>query len=274
MSDCKLIDAIRGLDIPAPRKAALALIIHAQSRCLAAVIRLLTLRALAMSTAATSLKYKVFAAPGRLRVLFLKLQSKRSQEHDGDRAESEGYDMPDPKAMTKSEAAVAEAGDYLRSCGIQLPRFKLSPATGRLLGGSHTETDRPYRVCIGRFLTPFIRRWFAMHELGHLLWAEHRPLRNKGFRRHFGEPLPEDYDSQHVKHAWKTVCVGPLSRFPGLHRPRGQPAWYGALAGGEERFCELIALMYANCGGFDGRPPADLEGLWDCCWKHGLSRMT
>jgi hypothetical protein len=41
----------------------------------------------------------------------------------------------------------------------------------------------------------------------------------------------------------------------------------------EERFCELIGLMYAN-GNFSKDPPADLVELWDTCWSAGLVRMT
>ena len=44
-------------------------------------------------------------------------------------------------------------------------------------------------------------------------------------------------------------------------------------AGGEERFCELIALMHAH-GGFARQPPRDLDGLWRICWDEGLARMA
>jgi hypothetical protein len=175
--------------------------------------------------------------------------------------------------MSKSEAAVAAAADYVRAQGIFLPRFALSAVTGRFMGGARTTVDKPYRLRIGTYPTSFLRRWFAMHELGHLLWAEHAPLRSRVFRRCFGEPLPRDYDDMPGRHSWKTVVAGPLSRFPGPHRPKGEPSWYGAIAGGEERFCELIALMYANYYGFDAQPPPDLAELWNACSRYGLSRM-
>lgn len=110
-------------------------------------------------------------------------------------------------------------------------------------------------------------------ELGHLLWHLHRPLRWKRFREAFGEPRPRDYDSLAREEGWKTAVSWKLSTLSGPHRPKGQPSWYGARAGGEECFCELIGLMYAN-GDFAKAPPADLADLWNCCWNHGLARMT
>ena len=174
--------------------------------------------------------------------------------------------------------AVRQAASYLRSCGIRLPRFKLTTEWASLMsvGGSHVHwSGRSYQLNMGRYPTAFLRHWFAMHELGHLLWLRHHPLRRRGFRAAFGDPLPPDYDSLHRSESWKTPLALQfyLPRCPGPHRPAGEPSWYGARAGGEERFCELIGLMWAH-GNFSEPPPADLSGLWDRCWEHGLSRMT
>jgi hypothetical protein len=178
----------------------------------------------------------------------------------------------------KAREAVRCAASYLRSCGIRLPRFRLTTEWASLMsvGGSHVHwSGRSYHLNMGRYPTTFLRHWFAMHELGHLLWLRHDPLRRKGFRTAFGDPLPPDYDSLHRRESWKTPLALQLylPRRPGPHRPAGEPSWYGARAGGEERFCELIGLMYAH-GDFSKEPPDDLADLWDCCWEHGLSRMT
>ena len=174
--------------------------------------------------------------------------------------------------------AVRRAASYLRSRGIRVPRFRLTTEWDwkHPLGGSFVILDgRVRQLNMGRYPTEFLRRWFAMHELGHLLWAAHQPLRRKRFRSAFGEPLPPDYDCIHGREAWKTTLALNLNLplRPGHHRPEGEPSWYGARAGGEERFCELIGLMWAQ-GDFSDSPPADLEDLWDCCWTHGLARMT
>jgi hypothetical protein len=181
--------------------------------------------------------------------------------------------------MTKSEKsklAVEKAAAYLLSCGIRLPPFKLTtepPERGHYGGSFVDGHGGKLRLNIGWYPVAFARNWFAMHELGHLLWNEHHPLRWKRFRAEFGEPQPEDYEDFAAKEAWKTMLAGRLNWRPGIHRPKGEPSWYGARAGGEERFCELLGLMWAH-GNFDVSPPKDLTALWDCCWKHGLSRMT
>jgi hypothetical protein len=170
-----------------------------------------------------------------------------------------------------SLAALDDAVRYLRACGIRLPKFGRKPGTA-MVGGSAVEYA-PLRLTMGNYPTAFTRNWFAMHELGHLLCAEHRPLRRKRFRLLFGEPFPPDYDAIHKRDSWKTAATHQLSWLPGRHRPKGQPSHYGRNAGGEERFCELIALMYAN-GDFSMAPPPDLEELWAVCWNDGLARMT
>lgn len=171
----------------------------------------------------------------------------------------------------KGRAAVAEAADYLRYCGIRLPRFRVTtePPKGRLKwGGSFVDgSGRSLRLHIGHYPTPFLRNWFAMHELGHVLWDLHRPHRWKRFRAEFGEPQPDNYESIHKWESAKTAAT------LGKVRPHGEPSHYGANAGGEERFCELLGLMWA-CGDFTEFPPEDLTDLWDTCWEHGLSRMT
>ena len=177
---------------------------------------------------------------------------------------------------TKSRNAVLDAVDYLESCGIRIPGFHLTahPPDRWPIGGSYQGMeDGELILNMGRYPTAFLRNWFAMHELGHILWAAHRPLRWKRFREEFGEPRPQNYEEIHSKDSWKTAGSFRLSWLPGLNRPKGQPSFYGARAGGEERFCELIGLMYAH-GNFSKSPPSDLAELWECCWEHGLSRMT
>jgi hypothetical protein len=161
----------------------------------------------------------------------------------------------------KATEAVRCAAAYLRSCGIRVPRFRLTTKWNSLVGGSHILSDgRSHQLNMGRYPATFLRNWFAMHELGHLLWLHHRPLRRKGFRAAFGEAPPPDYDSLHRSESWKTPSTLQLSWLAGPHRPAGEPSWYGARAGGEERFCELIGLMYAH-GDFSEEPPADLADL-------------
>jgi len=171
-------------------------------------------------------------------------------------------------------AAVERAIGYLTSCGISLPEFKLQQATDKRVGGSCVEYD-PLRLTMGNYPNTFLRNWFAMHEVGHLLWAKHRPLRSKPFRRQFGDPAPDlpVYEAIHKRDSWRTATTMKLSWWSGPHRPSGQPSHYGANAGGEERFCELIALMYAH-GDFSTPPPPDLAKMWDVCWCDGLALMA
>lgn len=175
-----------------------------------------------------------------------------------------------PKQACLGRETVKEAAAYLRSCGIRLPKFRITteaPERQRF-GGSFVDGNRgKLRLNVGSYPTAFLRAWFAMHELGHVLWAAHQPLRWKRFRGEFGAPRPEDYDGIHKQESWKTAAAG------GRLRPTGEPSYYGAMGGGEERFCELIALMYAR-GGFDREPPSDLADRWNLCWEAGLSRMT
>lgn len=167
---------------------------------------------------------------------------------------------------SKAREALEEADAYLRSCGIRLPKYQVTTTDG--IGGSFVErAGSRIRLNMGHYPSLFMRRWFAMHELGHVLWILHRPLRRKHFHRLFGDPAPDNYDEVHRQEAWKTA----LSR--GLFRPHGEPSCYGARAGGEERFCELLSLMFAT-GDFSKEPPDDLGDLWNTCWNHGLSRMT
>jgi hypothetical protein len=171
---------------------------------------------------------------------------------------------------TEARSAVTEASAYLRSCGIRLPQYRVTTkrSKGRVpFGGSYvTDHGGTLLLNMGCYPTLFLRRWFAMHELGHVLWHLNRPLRWKDFRKEFGQPAPKDYNEVHQREAWKTA----LSR--GMIRPAGEPSFYGARAGGEERFCELIGLMFATRD-FSLDPPDDLADLWNTCWNHGLSRM-
>jgi len=180
-------------------------------------------------------------------------------------------------AQTKILAtdAVEHAVHYLRSCGIHVPKFNLTTDWHPWKpGNSYVLTERKnVSLNMGRYRGTFLRNWFAMHELGHVLWDHHRPDRSKPFRAEFGEQRPEDYLQIHARESWKTVMSHLASWNSGLPRPPGEPSWYGAKGGGDERFCELIALMYAH-GDFSKDPPPDLSGLWEVCWKYGLSRMT
>lgn len=171
-----------------------------------------------------------------------------------------------------SRTAIHQAIRYLKSCGIRLPDYKQT-FSDKLVGGAEVSYE-PLQLTMGNYPTTFTRNWFAMHEIGHLLWAEHQPLRHKAFRKHFGDPTPEwdEYEKIYKRDSWKTAATHQLSWRPGPHRPSGQPSHYGANAGGEERFCELIGLIYAN-GDFSKDPPVDLEELWDACWSDGLARM-
>lgn len=173
-----------------------------------------------------------------------------------------------------SLAAADQVALYLTTCGIRLPEFERSVSDQRV-GGSEVNYD-PLRLTLGNYPNAFIRNWFAMHEIGHLLWAEHKPLRNKTFRKYFGDPQPEpweEYEKIYKLYSWQTAVTMKLSWWAGPHRPVGQPSHYGAQGGGQERFCELIGLMYAH-GDFSKDPPLDLEELWDVCWNEGLSRMV
>ncbi|MCW1886693.1 hypothetical protein OKA04_18285 [Luteolibacter flavescens] len=173
----------------------------------------------------------------------------------------------------KARDAVRRAVSYLRQCGIRVPRFVLTTSWSRSVGGAEVAFDgRISRMNMGRYPSDFLRDWLAMHELGHVLWNEHRPLRWKRFREAFGTPAPDNYDELYRSESWKTAATHRLSWLPGIHRPHGEPSWYGARAGGEERFCELLGLLYAN-EDFAEEPPADLADLWEVCWDHGLCRM-
>ena len=177
-------------------------------------------------------------------------------------------------ARRKATDAVRRAVAALRSCGIRVPRFTLTTEWPSLIGGSWVDAgSRPLHLNMGCYPVHFMREWFAMHELGHVLWACHRPLRRKAFRAAFGQATPRDYHEIHRREAWKTASTLRLSWWPGPHRPAGQPSHYGMTAGGEERFCELIALMHAH-GGFAQQPPGDLDDLWRICWSDGLARMV
>ncbi|WP_035600615.1 hypothetical protein [Haloferula sp. BvORR071] len=181
---------------------------------------------------------------------------------------------PPTKSQQLARDAVQQAAAYLLSCGIRVPRFTITTKWDLPLGGSEVVFNgTTSRLNMGRYPTSFLRNWFAMHELGHVLWNEYRPLHWKKFREAFGEPAPADYLELYRTESWKTAASGRLSWLPGPHRPPGEPSWYGARAGGQERFCELIALMYAS-EDFAEPPPTDLRGLWQTCWDHGLSRMT
>lgn len=173
-----------------------------------------------------------------------------------------------------AQDSVRDALTYLNDSGIHVPPFDLISNWEAMFGGSYVlQEGTSFQLNVGRFPLTFLRNWFAMHELGHIIWAKHNPTRRKSFKKHFGEPRPKNYEEIHRAEAWKTAVAYRLSWHPGVARPRGEPSWYGARAGGEERFCELIALMYAH-GDFTKNPPPDLAELWDICWTYGLAKMN
>lgn len=168
-----------------------------------------------------------------------------------------------------TESVLSEVECYLDECGIKVPSYKLEHLSR--FGGSHvTVRGSSLTLHLGNYPTRYIASWWIMHEMGHLLWELHQPCRDRVFKRHFGcvRPPEKEYLSIHRRHSSR----GPVAAILCLRHP-GEPSSYGMLAGGEERFCELLALMYAT-GGFDRPPPADLEELWEVCWTHGLSNMV
>jgi hypothetical protein len=174
----------------------------------------------------------------------------------------------------KARESVHLAADYLNDCGIHVPPFRLSVERKRRFGGSFVDFNGSVPTLnIGSFPSSFLRNWVAIHEIGHLLWNYYRPLRWKPFRTEFSAPRPNDYQAVYEKVAWITPTSHAVGWLAGPQRPAGEPSWYGAKAGGEERFCEMIALIYAH-GDFSKPPPPDLAGLWNCCWTHALARMT
>jgi len=157
--------------------------------------------------------------------------------------------------------------EYLDDCDVFLPDFRHAIHT-RVSGSYVSDTANGPFLHLGCYPTRFIAEWFVMHEVGHVLWHFYEPCCNRTFKRYFGAPMPDNYDDIHRKLA----LYGPFAATLRL-RPRGEPSAYGRDGGGEERFCELIGLMYAT-GGFDQRPPNDLRAMWRACWNHGLARMT
>ena len=179
----------------------------------------------------------------------------------------------------KAAEALGRAKTYLRDCGIKLPEFSIGfeqsesfPYLGNnyvLSGGGE------YHLNLGRLPNGFVRDWFTMHELGHILWAHYKPLRRKHFRSYFGEPTPprREYENIYKKYSAITPASWRLSWLPGPLRPEGNPSYYAKYGGGEERFCELIGFMYAHAD-FSSDGPKDLNDLWQVCWEHGLQNMS
>lgn len=162
---------------------------------------------------------------------------------------------------------LSDVVEYLDACDVFVPDFR--HAIHRSIGGSYvSDTPSGCFLHLGCYPTRFVAEWWVMHEIGHVLWHFYQPCRNATFKRYFGAEMPDNYDDIHRKLAF----YGPIATTVRL-RPRGEPSPYGAQAGGEERFCELIGLMYTT-GGFDQRPPKDLNTIWRACWNHGLARMT
>jgi hypothetical protein len=169
--------------------------------------------------------------------------------------------------QNRTRDVLTDVIEYLDDCDVFLPDFR--HAIHRRIGGSYV-SDNAFGcfLHLGCYPTRFIAEWWVMHEIGHVLWYFYEPCRHPTFKRYFGAEQPDNYDDIHRKLSF----YGPLATRVGL-RSHGEPSSYGAQGGGEERFCELIGLMYAT-GGFDQRPPNDLEAMWSVCWNHGLARMT
>lgn len=157
-----------------------------------------------------------------------------------------------------------EVLDYLDRCNVFVPPFR-HRINQRFFGSHFIDADAGPFLLLGCYPSRFVTEWFVMHEVGHVLWHFYQPCRNRAFRQLFGSPEPDDYFDIHMRLSWR----GP---FRPRARPPGEPSFYGAEGGGEERFCELIGFLYAT-GGFDRRPPRDLRALWTVCWD-ALTRMT
>lgn len=95
--------------------------------------------------------------------------------------------IPRIRSNQLARDAVHQAAAYLRSWGICVPRFTITTKWDVPLGGSEVAFDgTTSRLNMGRYPNSFLRNWFAMHELGHVIWNEHRPLRWLKFREAFG----------------------------------------------------------------------------------------
>lgn len=171
-----------------------------------------------------------------------------------------------PFSRELTRAVLNEVCQYLEACDIYVPQFKLT--IHRKPGGSSVKHDIRDHLNLGCYPTRFMTEWWVMHEMGHILWNYYSPCDNRKFAQAFGAPQPEDYDDIHRKYSPFSTLAETLRM-----RPENEPSPYGAKAGGEERFCELLGLMYAS-GGFDQAPPEDLEKLWNVCWHSGLADMV
>jgi hypothetical protein len=158
---------------------------------------------------------------------------------------------------------------YLSDSGVFLPAFR-HRIHRRFFGSHFVVTESGPFLLLGCYPSRFVTEWMVMHEIGHVLWHFYQPCRDPVFRRYFGAPTPDadDYHEIHKRLSWR----GPVLHRTNL-RPRGEPSPYGAAGGGDERFCELIGLMYSSDDGFH-KPPSDLSSMWRACWANGLSRMT
>jgi len=162
---------------------------------------------------------------------------------------------------------LSEVIEYLDERDVFVPDFRHA-IHKRICGSYFSDAPAGPFLHLGCYPTRFIAEWWVMHEVGHVLWHFYEPCRDRKFAKYFGAPRPDDYDDIHRKLAF----YGPIAATLGL-RPRGEPSPYGRDGGGEERFCELIGLMYAT-GGFDQHAPKDLQRMWSACWNNGLARMT
>lgn len=168
----------------------------------------------------------------------------------------------------RTRTAFTNVLDYLDRSGVFLPPLR-HRITNRFFGSHFTDADRgPFLLLSCYPPNDFVTEWFVMHEVGHVLWHFYEPCRNRAFRSVFGVPEPDNYHQIYRNLSWQGPALQLLGR-----RPHGEPSPYGEQGGGEERFCELIGLMYAT-GGFDQCPPKDLRIMWETCWHHGLARMT
>ena len=176
--------------------------------------------------------------------------------------------MPIMTNLDTTRASLNEALAYLAECNIYVPKFTRRYRRSGILGigGSGvTETDNGILVELGVYPTSYSTNWFVMHELGHVLVAYHRPLRNKRFCAEFGTRQP----ATEIYNRLQKYCVVPTA-----FRSRGYASMYGEKGGGEEHFCELLAFMYVSENGFAGRPEKDLAKPWRIAWNDGLALMN
>ncbi len=149
---------------------------------------------------------------------------------------------------------------FKREFGITLPkalRVKFHENQGgiRDWGGSHfCPADNELNLYTD--YPPLLgdRAAIYAHELGHAFEHNFKLTRFADWKAHFAEPAPDDYEEINTTLTRLKMWASP--------RPYGEPSVYGQKMGGEERFCEVLRLMYQNGFTLPGKF-SDIEDLWD-----------